>query len=255
MQGVGDLYCLGSDDLDLQHQENYVCMDNHSPHKEVHESLNISRHIVKQRSEQLHSVRSSGHVTGSSANRAVGLKSLKEQIAYFDEKFNQKTPKERTDLQKKMIAHGTANEIHAMTTLIGKVLPAYYSNLRYIEEDFYVMKNAEQQFLVVSPDRTGRGGPNGKAHLAFKFKCPYPEKQYVPTVHYKVPDYYVVQLLCEMAALQCQTMLFISYSLESSTISKVTYSKTLFEHIWQELLAVGSAVAKFGKVGWLVVWV
>jgi hypothetical protein len=94
------------------------------------------------------------------------------------------------------------------------------------------MKHEGKSFLVV------RLEPGHPASLAFEFKCPYAEKRFKPQVHYTVPHCYAVQLLCEMAALQCTNMLFLSYTQESTTVFKVTFSESLWNKVWEELVAL-----------------
>ena len=94
--------------------------------------------------------------------------------------------------------HGTDNEIHAMSTLVGKVLPAFYPDIKFVEEGCISLKNGDQNLLVISPDGSGRKGAFSESVLGFEFKCPSPDKRFTPQVHYKVPDYYVVQLLSHM---------------------------------------------------------
>lgn len=55
-----------------------------------------------------------------------------------------------------MLEHGVQNEVNALATLLGKVLPAYYPNLAYVEEGCTVLKKDGKSFLVVSPDGSGR---------------------------------------------------------------------------------------------------
>jgi hypothetical protein len=70
---------------------------------------------------------------------------------------------------------------------------------------------------------------------AVEIKCPLPGKKFVPQIHYSLPVYYVSQVMLEMAALQCPELLFVSYTEQSTCVFKVTYSKELGQHMWDEI--------------------
>ncbi|KAK7092212.1 hypothetical protein V1264_008000 [Littorina saxatilis] len=234
LQDADQLYCLGERPLDLQHQRNYVCVGDGAQEK-ITGGAGITRYVLQQRTEEWHNLRSTGHVTGSSAHRSLGLNSFKDQVAYYDEKFLKKEPPVFSDLLKKQLEHGQRNELNAVATLVGKIFPAFYPHLRYIEEGCIVLERNDKNFLVVSPDGSGRTDAHETACLGLEIKCPYTQKSFVPQVHYQVPYYYVVQLLCEMTALQCTSLLFLSYTSESTTFFKVQYSEPLWKRIWEEL--------------------
>lgn len=89
--------------------------------------------------------------------------------------------------------------------------------------------------MVVSPDGSIRSYPHGNAHFAVEVKCPYTEKRYTTQIHYNLPNFYVLQVMLEMQALNCQELIFLSYTDASSCVFKVQFSEELWAHIVEEL--------------------
>jgi hypothetical protein len=76
-----------------------------------------------------------------------------------------------------MLKHGEENELHGIATLVGKVLPAFYPQLSYVEEGWFIMRNeAGQNLVVVSPDGTLTLTANSIACHSIEIKCPHNEK-------------------------------------------------------------------------------
>jgi hypothetical protein len=131
--------------------------------------------------------------------------------------------------------HGTLNERNCIATLVGKVLPALYPEICFYEEGCYVVEEGDNPFLVVSPDGSGRQRNNEmKKCLAFEFKCPMPNKVFTTPVMYKIPTYYIPQILAEMHVLDVNELLFLSYTTESTTVLKVKHDEQLMSDIYDE---------------------
>ncbi len=109
------------------------------------------------------------------------------------------------------LQHGSLHEIDLIGTLVGKFLPVYSPQLKYVEEGCECLLHEGKTILVSSSDGSLRSHPDDVAHFAIEGKCPLPGKQFAPDVHYELPTYYVPQLLAEMRSLCCQKALFISY--------------------------------------------
>jgi hypothetical protein len=75
----GVSYCLGSEPIDVKHQDNYLeissCDENCTE-----AASNVTRCLVKQRSSKWFELRKTCRVTGSQVNRAVGLDTFKQQV-------------------------------------------------------------------------------------------------------------------------------------------------------------------------------
>lgn len=55
---------------------------------------------------------------------------------------------------------------------------------------------------------------------------------------YTLPNYYVCQVLAQMAAFNCERSIFISYSAESTTVMIVTFDQELWNMIVDECKSV-----------------
>ena len=64
---------------------------------------------------------------------------------------------------------GISNEINAMTTLVTKILPPYYPNIKYTEEGCYVTEESGHALFVVSPDGIGKNMDSEEKCMAFEF--------------------------------------------------------------------------------------
>ncbi|KAH3788394.1 hypothetical protein DPMN_166534 [Dreissena polymorpha] len=87
--------------------------------------------FIKQRVPICHCNRSQALGTASACNKAAGLEKLKEQQLHFDCVVNGKERPQLSEDQLKNMNYGTANEVHAVATIVGTFLPAYYPSLHY----------------------------------------------------------------------------------------------------------------------------
>jgi len=107
---------------------------------------NISAY-TKQRTPQWFDVRSTFPVTGSRMFEGIGLDTLKNQQRHINKLLHPNQPVDSVSpTAAANMAHGVESEINAVATLVGKVLPFYYPNCKYIEEghwigtDFFINK-------------------------------------------------------------------------------------------------------------------
>ncbi|CAG2250716.1 unnamed protein product [Mytilus edulis] len=209
MRGLRNLYCEGKV-LDLNRQDNFDCLQIPNDKSDVSDSS-----IVKQRSDAWHKIRNTAHVTGSTCNKALGLETLKKQQMHYKQVFNEEHVTESPSKELQMrFDYGTANEINCVATLTGKVLPVFYEQSSYFEEGCYTCRNGFTETMptvIVSPDGSIRNN-NGQIILAVEIKCPYPGKTFTTPVQYAIPKYYIPQILCEMAVLKTDKLIFLSYS-------------------------------------------
>jgi hypothetical protein len=84
-------------------------------------------------------------------------------------------PNERV---KMAMDHGSKNEINAISTLVGKILPSLFPGIWYCEEGCIAMKHDGEIFCVVSPDGSGRDAQNSKPLYAIEIKYPIPGKSF-----------------------------------------------------------------------------
>ena len=219
-----------STELDKSYQQNLLTL------VETGDTTDLEPRYIKQRSEMWHLLRNQARVTGSSLHSAIGLRGLKEQKQHY-ECFIDKKERTFSPAVQERLEHGTEKEIHAVATLIGRFLPIYYPRLHFVEEGCYVLSGKNVDILgEVSPDGSirrfdcsGEDSPKlGNVIAAVEIKCPFPTERSLP-VHYSLPGYYVAQCLAEIVVLQTDILIFVSYSNESTTFHKVTFSKTLWD--------------------------
>ncbi|MEW8545286.1 MAG: hypothetical protein AB2693_17325, partial [Candidatus Thiodiazotropha sp.] len=68
--------------------------------------------------------------------------------------------------------------------------------------------------------------------MGVEIKCPYPGKVYSAPVHYGLPQYYIPQILSEMVALNVSSLLFVTYSNQSSVVLVAEFDNELWTEIW-----------------------
>ena len=147
--------------------------------------------------------------------------------------------------------YGSEQEINAIATLVAKVLPVYFPDMCFCEEGCYVLPNSNgASKFAVSPDGSIRKNvtvDNITSYIpvmGVEIKCPYPEKIYSAPVHYEIPQYNILQILSEMVALNVGSLLFVSYSNQTSVVFIAQFDSELWACIWSvvsDLYLVGDA--------------
>ena len=225
--------------VDLDTQTNYTCLrgfeEGYLEERQIEPEV-YSR-FVRQKSEQWWAIRSKARVTGSTMNTALGLRTLKEQIQHFDKVVNKKDMPEFSANQLHAMKHGSDNEIHAVATIVGKLLPVFRPELVFQEEGCVVIYENDV-FMVVSPD--GSGIRNNATKVAFEIKCPVPNKKFTTDVHYTLPKYYVCQIMSEMKALSCDELYYVCFTPESTVIHKALFDAELWSILYDALIDVYS---------------
>ena len=234
-------YVIGPS-VDLNRQENYHCLIDTPPNAIFHQ---ITPREIKQKTPQWHEIRNTARVTGSTMHRALGFDTLKNQQQHFNVHVlgKEAPPTEAKNVD--AFKYGTDNEINAVATTVGKILPSLFPDEDFVEEGCEIMKLAEKTFMVVSPDGSLRNDQH--TVKAIEIKCPLPGKVYTTDVHYVVPIYYICQILAEMSALKCENLLFISYTPQSTTVHKADFDRDLWNdlfHLATELLNESSRYPK-----------
>ena len=99
--------------------------------------------------------------------------------------------------------------------------------------------------MVVSPDGEGVNA-KGKIAVVFETTCPFPKK-YGSTVFYKIPKYYVTQVLAEVNAVPdgpANTCYLGCWSKSSTTFFQVTNDEQLWSRIETEIENLGAAAPR-----------
>lgn len=69
----------------------------------------------------------------------------------------------------------------------------------------------------------------------YETKCRPPKGNAMP-VYYKLPKYYVLQVLSEMKAYNCDKLLFTCWSPKSTVALEITFSQKIWQQAWDDLV-------------------
>ena len=223
--------------LDLSYQRNLLTLKDTECTDESTQ-VQIDPQYLKQRSKIWFELRKRCRITGSTLHTAIGLRGVKEQKCHF-RKFLEGEEETFSQDVRQRLDWGIEHEANAVATLVGRILPTYFPKCILIEEGCYILHEQNTELLgVVSPD-------GSIAHLetndirdmkkiyAVEIKCPYPTTERVP-VHYSLPEYYVCQCLAEMFVLKTSHLLYVSFSLETTTVLEVQFDAELWNEILKE---------------------
>jgi hypothetical protein len=180
---------------------------------------------VKQRSGRWHAIRQTALVTGSTIYGALGLDGLKRQMEHFGKVVCGVEECSRTPQVQANMDYGTENEINAVATLVGSILPVLSPDLTYVEEGCIKIHNDDKPFVVVSPDGSLRTDLDGerKTVSAVEFKCP------TMVSHRKLPERYYLQCLSTMEGLDVDGMLYVCWRPDITTVIEVLRNTVVFD--------------------------
>ena len=234
-----------SDTVQLGFQENFACLKGITEPEMIGSvGDNSVLSTISQRSDAWFSVRKEAVLTGSTCYKALGFDGLKAQKKHYETIFQGKEKEDPDEETLKRMMHGSRNEINAVATLVAKIMPVYFLEKVFFEEGCYRLPQSRNACFIVSPDGSLReesaidNSGVSQPFAAVEIKCPYPGKLYTTQVQYKLPVYYVPQILSEMVALQVSTLLFVSYSEESTVLLRVEFDHDL----WNSLLTMASDI-------------
>ena len=196
--------------------------DNYIPLPQENDSQNPR--FVKQRSEEWHKIRREALITGSTIYKALGLDTLKAQREHFDNVVCGIPEKQPSEEQMKNMKYGTENEINAVATVVGRILPVMHPNMKCFEEGCLPVEFNDKPFLVVSPD--GSIGYTGDAnyrqiYCGLEIKCP------VRQLHNEVPVRYYLQCLCEMAVLDVRSLMYVCWTPKITRTFVIDYNEEI----------------------------
>ena len=139
-------------------------------------------------------------------------------------------------------------QIHVIGTIAGVFMPALLPACANLYEVGAYTKDGDQikKFLVDSPDglikidHNMRAGDNccemdvfgfNNDNISIEVKNPYPQPHKLP-VHYKLPRYYILQVLIHMVATDCQVNWYACGGPKSVVLIECLLDEELWEDIW-----------------------
>ena len=220
---------LGQTAADLKDHEYFTTPEANVKTSDVYIPLDgstpvIAGHItVHQQSDRWFELRKEHVLSASRLYNACGLAGMgkrKEQLNKSFKGVDIVFP----DSVKPALEYGCANEINAVATVVGKVLPVYFPKLRWVEAGCFKMDGFDVS-CIVSPDGL-LIDMNGKVIASVEIKCPYFTK--VP--HRAVPERYILQVQAEIHATGAEFGLFVSFSPSSTVVYKCKQNLQLLQN-------------------------
>ena len=207
--------------VNLQSHERYLRIENQL---EQHSQTTNTR-LIPQRSEQWHGLRKEAKITGSTIYQAIGCDGLARQKDHFEKVMCGVSEKEPSPEAKAAMNHGTVNEINAVATAVGKIIPVLAPNLMFCEEGCSKLPfQDDKSFMIVSPDGSLRRSCDmATTEIAIEIKCP------TKTVHSEFSPRYYLQCQAEMIALDVNSLIYISWTEKETTVFTLKRDDELFK--------------------------
>ncbi|WAR26930.1 hypothetical protein MAR_012634, partial [Mya arenaria] len=193
--------------------------------KDTDESIHVtSSREIKQRSPEWFEKRKQAKVTDSTFFRALGLDGLQKQKENFDTVVCGVPEKSHSEKTKEALHYGTVNEINAMATFVGKVIPLLFPKHECFEEGYIEIGDCNSKpVMIVSPDGSVICSQIEESTLAgIELKCP------IQQVHKQLPTRYLLQCLSEIEALNVNSLIYLSWTPELSTVFRIKRNKAIF---------------------------
>ena len=146
--------------------------------------------------------------------RALGMGTLKDQLAHYNCVYKGKKQEISPELQE-LYSYGSEQEINALATLLGKILPVYFPQVTFVE-DGCKKRSMGDCYAIISGDGHVVTD-SGDCEVTFEMKCPKSGKAWTTDVQYSLPTYYSTQVLSEMNFQECDRYGYISFTPESLT--------------------------------------
>ena len=181
-------------------------------------------------------------ITGSTLYKGLGFETLKAEREHVNILVkNRPAPQVPPDVQKYM-EFGKNNEVHAISALVGTLLPALKSSCYKFYEvgpRFIYGKTCRDMIgydgMIQCPQGSNcsnRGIGDTHKRIMVKVKCLYPSDEVPKFLSYHIPVRHVPQVLAEMVADGSEELWLVSYTLLSTTVILVQFDADL----WAEML-------------------
>ena len=173
--------------------------------------------------------------------KALGFESLKAKKEHIYVFGKGRLPKDVNPEVQKYLDFGTENEIHAVATLVGCIMPVLLASCYIFLEcgPAFIHGLSRNNLIEVSMDgivqcknsEVCTHDHRGRKKIAVEVKCHYPSDDFPKFPMYRLPTRYVLQMLAEMAVHGAEELWLLSYTLYSMTVSVVYFDVTLWEKL------------------------
>ena len=131
-------YISGMNNVQFIDQK-YVNLEEEKKYVSIQENVSMSddqtsTRLIVQKSDEWFQLRNQAKVTGSTLYKAIGCDGLGKQKDHFEKVICGVPEKEHSAEVKAMMDWGTTNEVNAVATVVGKILPVLEPGLKFYEE-------------------------------------------------------------------------------------------------------------------------
>ena len=188
-------------------------------------------------------LRDTALVTGSTLMKAVGFDILKVEKQHVNVYVKKRPAPEIPDDVKKYIKFGQENKVHAISTLVGLMLPALKPKCYSFYEvgPQFIHGQTRENLIEVSADGViecpvGPTCSNKKIvdpHkcIVVEAKCMYPSMEFPKFPLYFLPFRHVPQVLAKMKAYGAQQLWLVTYTVHSTMLIEVDFDPILWDKI------------------------
>ena len=177
------------------------------------------------------------YVTASSLHNAIGLRQPSDARKHWKEFVAGKTNAPPNPKVQRRMDHGTLHEIDAFGTFAARLLPICCDHPAIVREigPKFIDGKLHSQLLCDSADGV-INLPGGKTAV-LELKCPFPGDRPLENmpVHYKLPTYYVAQVLLHMKAHSADHAFYSTWSQESSTLIRCDWHQPTFDLLFDKV--------------------
>ena len=174
---------------------------------------------------------------------ALGLESLKVEKEHVYVYGKGRLPKDVDLEDQKYLDFGIANEIHAVSTLVGCIMPVLLPPWYIFLEcgPAFIHGASRKNLNKVSMDgitqckhgKVCTKDHRGRKKIAVEVKCHFPSEDFPKFPMYRLPTRYIPQLLAEMEVHGVEELWLLSYMLYGMTVSIVYFNAKLSEKLLQ----------------------
>ena len=175
-------------------------------------------------------LRGTALLTGSTMMKALGFDTLKAEKQHVNVYIKKMPEPEFPDEVKKYIEFRKENEVHAISTLVGLLLPA-------LKPKCYSFYEVGPQFIpgqnrvnllevsmdgiiecTIGPTCSNKRVPYKHKCIVVEAKCIFPSTDFPKFPSYSLPFHHVPQVLAKMKAYNAEQLWLVTYTIQSTTL-------------------------------------